>query len=90
MPTVRTMATIASLAALCACAASQGTLKNPPAIAASQKTAGCLTDTGSRIPTNDLGCSSSGHSYSSADIDRTGASTAGEALRLLDPTLVIH
>jgi hypothetical protein len=49
----------------------------------------CLHDTGTRIkPSAANGCTSSpGHSYSKEDLDRTGKSTAGGALRNLDPSL---
>jgi hypothetical protein len=40
-----------------------------------------------RIP--DHGCGP-GRSYSQADLERTGATTAGGALRLLDPAVTVH
>jgi hypothetical protein len=49
----------------------------------------CVTQTASRIPRDADDCDGFGRSYSSADISRTGASTAGGALRLLDPSLTI-
>jgi hypothetical protein len=51
---------------------------------------GCLTQTGSRIATKGTDCSSAGRSYSREDIDRTGAVTADEALRLMDPSIIVH
>lgn len=50
----------------------------------------CLRDTGSRIPPRPHECSGVGHSYSEKDIDRTGKTTVGEALRLLDPAVTIR
>jgi hypothetical protein len=48
----------------------------------------CLTSTGSRIPARPGEClNEPGHSFGHDDIDRTGATTAGGALRLMDPTL---
>lgn len=47
----------------------------------------CLA-TGSRIASGNGECSSvPGRSYSKADLDRTGALTTAEALRMLDPAL---
>jgi hypothetical protein len=48
----------------------------------------CLSQTGTRIPTEN--CSEIGRSYSSEDINRTGSTTAGDALRLLDPSITVH
>jgi hypothetical protein len=50
----------------------------------------CLTQTGSRIPDNGTNCSASARSYSRDDINRTGATTAGDALPLLDPSITVH
>ncbi len=48
--------------------------------------AACLTQTGSRIASD---CTAIGRSYSSTDISATGATSAGDALRLLDPSVTI-
>ena len=48
------------------------------------------TPTPSRIAPADRPCTMTGRSYSSEDISRTGASTAGEALQLLDPSISVH
>lgn len=46
----------------------------------------CPQPTGTRIPLKGKDCSSIvGRVYTKEDIDRTGATTAGEALRKLDP-----
>jgi hypothetical protein len=46
----------------------------------------CSQPTGTRIPLKGKECSSIvGRVYTKEDIDRTGATTAGEALRKLDP-----
>ena len=50
----------------------------------------CLRDTGSRIPPRPHECSGFGRSYSKEDIDRTGATTLGGALRLLDLAVTIR
>lgn len=49
----------------------------------------CLTDTGSRIPGAQAACAP-GRSYSSADIERTGKTNAGDALAQLDPSITVH
>ena len=60
--------------------AAKTTAKNPA----------CLTQTGSHIRAAAKGCTALGHSYDQTDIARTGASTAGGALRLLDPAITVH
>ena len=83
---IRTCAAGALLAALSlsGCA----TPNSPP-----PKTAGgpsapppCLNSTGSRIPGD---CTAWGRTYSQTDLDRTGKTTAAEALGNLDPTVTI-
>jgi hypothetical protein len=51
--------------------------------------AGCVNQSGSLIPQTRGACAGLGHTYSRADIDHTGATTVGEALRLLDPTITV-
>lgn len=51
--------------------------------------AGCVNQSGSLIPQARGACAGLGHTYSRADIDHTGATTVGEALRLLDPTITV-
>jgi len=50
----------------------------------------CVTPTGSRIPVKRKECAQPGRSYGRDDISITGATTAAEALRLLDPSITIH
>jgi hypothetical protein len=57
--------------------------------AAAPKT--CMHDTGTRIKLAPDECSASaGRSYTKEDVDRTGKTTAGGALRLMDPSITIH
>jgi hypothetical protein len=49
----------------------------------------CLTHTGSRIGGKGK-CRGTGRSYTSEDINRTGKTTVGEALPLLDPSITVH
>jgi hypothetical protein len=60
-----------------------------PAHAAAPKT--CMHDTGTRIKLAPDECSASaGRNYTKEDVDRTGKTTAGGALRLMDPAITIH
>jgi hypothetical protein len=49
----------------------------------------CLTQTGSRIGAKGK-CRATGRSYTNDDMRRTGATTVGEALPLLDPSITVH
>jgi hypothetical protein len=49
----------------------------------------CLHDTGSRIADPTQRCRGFGRVYTSTQIDATGATTVGEALRLLDPSIQV-
>jgi hypothetical protein len=49
----------------------------------------CLTHTGSRIDTKGK-CRGTGRSYTSEDLARTGKTTVGGALPLLDPSITVH
>ncbi|HWY95147.1 MAG TPA: hypothetical protein VNX69_08155 [Steroidobacteraceae bacterium] len=60
--------------------------EKPAAVAQSPS---CLTQTGSRISAKGK-CRATGRSYTSDDIRRTGATTVGEALPLLDPSITVH
>ncbi len=55
-----------------------------------QDPACAVSNVASRIPATGTQCSAAGRSYSSDDIDRTGAPTAGRALQLLDPSITVH
>jgi hypothetical protein len=72
---------------IAACAATSPNAKPPATTAAQDQT--CLKDTGSRMPPNNAGCRGVGRSYSKEDVDRTGATTADQALRNLDPSVTI-
>jgi len=88
---VRISSVVAAVLILAACAARTADVK--PKVEALRTVAqhpACLSQTGSRIAPTGANCSAFGHSYSNDDIDRTGATTAGEALRLLDPSVTVH
>ena len=61
----------------------------PAASAAVVKDPTCLTQTGSRISTPGQ-CRGVGRSYSNQDIERTGSTSAGDALALLDSSITVH
>jgi hypothetical protein len=54
------------------------------------RTPGCVPDTATRIPVKEHDCAGFGRTYTREDIERTGATYAGQALRLLDPALQVH
>jgi hypothetical protein len=88
---LRAASTIVSVIILAACAATPREAKpTAGASAAAAENHTCLTQTGSRIATKGTDCSAMGRSYSSDDIDRTGAATADQALRLMDPSITVH
>lgn len=56
--------------------------------AAARKDPYCLTQTGSRVqPRGKQGCVGYGRSYDRKELDRTGETDVGQALRKLDPRL---
>ena len=73
--------------AACAGAPPRDTTKSAAAAAATAP-AGCVGETGSRIPQD--ACAGVGRSYTQEEIQRTGAVDTGRALRLLDPALSVH
>ena len=87
-----------SLVALCLIAPAGACASNPPAErhatanAASQSGSpvGCVNKTASRIPASPGDCAGFGNSYSSEALKSTGQPQAGEALRMLDPTVTVH
>ncbi len=78
-------------ACLFGCAAPAENAKaKPPASAAIVKHPNCLTDTGSRVSSDASKCRGYGRNFSSEDIDRTGRTSAADALALLDPSVTVH
>jgi hypothetical protein len=71
------------------CAATDGAKPKPASVAAI-KDPTCLTDTGSRISPAPGQCRGIGRSYSNQDIERTGSTSAGDALGLLDSSITVH
>ena len=71
----------------CATTAQNG--KSKPATAMTQDPT-CLTETGSRISAAPSKCRGIGRAYSSEDIQRTGSTSAADALGLLDSSVTVH
>jgi uncharacterized lipoprotein YajG len=80
----RAIASLSAVLLLAACATTTPAAKPP--VAATVKDQNCLNRTASRIPAVTGPC----QSYSADDISKTGASTAGGALRLLSPSLSVN
>jgi hypothetical protein len=87
---VRVTGAITAVLVLSACAGTVGNVKPDAAKAgAAAQNPACPTQTASRIAVNDKNCLA-GRTYSSDDISRTGATTAAEALQLLDPSITTN
>ena len=79
------------LAACSSAPATRADTKNASAAAATQRCFGTTT-TASRIPPGPNECATAAspvRSYSSEEIDRTGATDAAHALQLLDPSVTV-
>ncbi len=87
---MRIIGVIVAGAALFGCATMTDNAKSKPATAAAVKDPTCLTETGSLISRGPAKCRGFGRSFSSDDIQRTGSTSAGNALALLDPSITVH
>lgn len=83
---IRITGMIIAAATLFGCAATGSAKTKPTAL----NDPSCLTDTGSRISEGPSKCRGIGRSYSNEDIQRTGATSAGDALSLLDSSITVH
>jgi hypothetical protein len=86
---MRIAVVIVAGATLFGCATTADSAKKPAVSAAMAKDPTCLTDTGSRLAGNSK-CRGIGRSYSDQDIERTGQTSAADALALLDPSITVH
>jgi hypothetical protein len=87
---MRIAVVIVAGATLFGCATTSDSAKPKPATAAAAaKDPTCLTDTGSRI-SGASQCRGHGRAYSNQDIERTGQTSAADALALLDPSVTVH
>ena len=74
---------------LAACATTPSSPTSKSLAQGSTAPAACVGATATRLPVNPNDCAGFGHTYTQDDLSRTGATTAGGALRLLDPTLTV-
>jgi hypothetical protein len=51
---------------------------------------GCVNKTATRLPTSPDDCAGFGSSHSDVSLQSTGQTQAAEALRMLDPSVVVH
>jgi len=79
------LAAIAAGLLLAGCTAAN--VKPQPHPASARNDGPCVT--ASRLSPSGQPCSAPGRVYSDQDIQRTGATTAAEALQLLDPSITI-
>jgi len=77
---------ISACLALCAAACSTPRASSE---AARQPPAGCIAETATRIAVSPHDCAGTGRVWTDKDIKSTGATSAGEALRQLDPTVIV-
>jgi hypothetical protein len=88
---VRMTGAVAAGLILAGCAGTAQDMKsNATESTAATSDATCLAGTGSRIPAGGTNCMAAGRSYTNDDIKLTGATSAGDALRLLDPSITVH
>ena len=88
--TGRSIGVILAGLTLFGCAATSQNLNPQQTASAGPPDPNCLTETGSRIAAVKSNCRSFGRSFSNEDIERTGATSAAEALALLDPSITVH
>jgi hypothetical protein len=73
-----------------ACASSRTDTANPPVAArAKQPPAGCVATTATRIPVSPRDCAGFGNTWTEQDVKSTGKTDAAQALRQLDPTVLV-
>ena len=74
---------------MAACATSPSTPGTGRPAAAKVAPAGCLAETATRIPVSPRDCAGGGRVWTSDDVKSTGATDVAQALRQLDPTIVV-
>jgi len=89
---IRTTGAIAAIHLILAgCTASTTNARpTPGSSVATAQVSTCLSATGSRIPVTGTECAGIGRSYSGEDMIRTGKTTVGGALPLLDPDITVQ
>ena len=90
MNTIARFSTLLSTSVLlAACAAEPRALPADPAMVGDAALT-CWPNTASRLAGTGAGCWAISRSYSGADLSRTGATTPGRALQLLDPSITVR
>jgi hypothetical protein len=84
------LASVGALLLVQATAAADEAIGKKASIEKGEVEAGCVISTGSRILAQGSKCTALGRSYSQRDVRLTGATTAADALRLLDPAISVH
>jgi hypothetical protein len=77
----------AAVLTLAGCASTSGT---KPTAAVTGPNPDCRTSTAGLRPVTTPNCAGVGRSYSSEDINRNGATSLGDAMRQLDPSITVH
>jgi phenylalanyl-tRNA synthetase alpha subunit len=75
---------------LAACASTPPSPDAAKSTVARTQPSGCAGTTATSRPDNPQKCAGFGSVYTKDDMDRTGANTLGDALRLLDPTVSVR
>jgi hypothetical protein len=75
--------------AACATSPSTSGTTKPAAATATVPPAGCVADTATRIAVSPRDCAGFGRVWTDQDVKSTGATSAGQALRQLDPTVTV-
>jgi hypothetical protein len=87
---LRIVGAIVASVALFGCASTTPNATSKPTTAAVVKDPTCLTETGSRISGGASKCRGFGRAYSNEDLERTGQTSAADALALVDPSITVH
>jgi hypothetical protein len=77
----------AAVLTLAGCASTSDT---QPTAAVTGPIPDCPTSTASLRPVTSPNCAGVGRSYSSKDLNRNGATSVGDAMRQLDPSITVH
>jgi hypothetical protein len=87
---LRVVSAIAAALVLASCATTTPNVKPNATSAAIAKNPACVSETAIRVPSDRADCTAIGRSYSRDDIDRTGQTTLGDALAVLDPSITVR
>jgi hypothetical protein len=88
--TVRSIGAMLAGLTLFGCAATSQNLNSPATASSGPPDPNCLTETGTHIAAGKSNCRAFGRAFTNEDIERTGATSAADALALLDPSITVH